>query len=113
MPMFADVKFRTWATRDNTCSLRPRPARLDSQSFRLEFLALDNVVFRCCYVNVIMVYIFVMSLFHNIFSRSFKVAMRQEGTFPSVELVVSPPFDNPHHVTFPDLHGFHLIGCIS
>ena len=108
MPMFADVIFRAWATCDNTCSLCARPARLDSQSFRLEFLALDNVVFRCCYVNVIIVYIFVMSLFHNIFPRSFKVAMR-----PSVELVVSPPFDNPHHVTFPDLHGFHLIGCIS
>ena len=61
----------------------------------------------------LLVYNFVMSLFHNILPRSFKVATRQEETFPSVEPVVSPPFDNPHHVTFPDLHGFHLIGCIS
>lgn len=58
-------------------------------------------------------YIFVMSLFHNIFPRSFTVATRQEGPFPSAEPVVSPPFDNPHHVTFPDLHGFHLIAYLE
>ena len=37
----------------NTCSLRLRPARLDSQSLRVEFLALDNVVFRSYYVNAV------------------------------------------------------------